>query len=269
MGDGEHAEAGLLGGRLDAAGAGPQGVDVEAGVELVEHGERRAQHAELQGLVALLLAAGQVDVHGPVEEPVVEADALGLGDDQRRARRRCRARWRAKAASSTSTSGHAGHLGGVLHGEEQAGLGPLPRRHGEHVDPVEGDRAAEHLVAGPAHDDVRQRGLAGAVRAHDGVDLARADGEVDPLEDLLAGHAGPQALDLQHVISHRRPPRSARRRRGPRTRARPWWRAATRARRRPARTRCRASSTRWSRSSQSTSPSASEMSWWVQRSPMA
>ena len=38
-----------------------------------------AEHAELQRLVALLLAARQVDVERPVEEALVEADALGLG----------------------------------------------------------------------------------------------------------------------------------------------------------------------------------------------
>ena len=53
---------------------GAQGVDVEARVDLVEHGEAGTQHAQLQRLVALALAAGQVDVERPVEEPLVEAD---------------------------------------------------------------------------------------------------------------------------------------------------------------------------------------------------
>ncbi len=57
VGDGDHAEPGLLGGCLDPTGAITKGVDVEAGVELVEDGEARLQHGELQGLVALLLAA--------------------------------------------------------------------------------------------------------------------------------------------------------------------------------------------------------------------
>ena len=66
---------------LDAAAHDAQRVDVEAGVELVEDGDLGPQHAELQRLVALLLAARQVDVERPVEEAGVEADALGLGDD--------------------------------------------------------------------------------------------------------------------------------------------------------------------------------------------
>ena len=44
VGDGQHAEAVLVRRRLDAAGAGAQGVDVEAGVELVEDGDRGCEH---------------------------------------------------------------------------------------------------------------------------------------------------------------------------------------------------------------------------------
>ena len=69
--------------RLDPAGAGAQRVDVEAGVELVEDGDARLEHRELQRLVALLLAARQVDVERPVEEALVEADARRLGDAAR------------------------------------------------------------------------------------------------------------------------------------------------------------------------------------------
>ena len=48
--------------RLDPFGAGPQGIDIEAGIEFVEDRDARPQHGELQRFVALLLAAGQVDV---------------------------------------------------------------------------------------------------------------------------------------------------------------------------------------------------------------
>ena len=82
VGDGQHAEAVVVRQRLDAPGHGPQGVDVEAGVDLVEHGELGVQHRQLQRLVALALAAGQVDVEGPGEEALVEADAARLGRHQ-------------------------------------------------------------------------------------------------------------------------------------------------------------------------------------------
>jgi hypothetical protein len=57
-------------------------------------------------------------------------------------------------------------------------------RHREDVLAVEGDRALGDLVLRVAGDRVRQRRLAGAVGAHDGVGLAGPHGEVDALEDL-------------------------------------------------------------------------------------
>ena len=193
VGDGEHAEAGLLGGRLDAAGAGAQGVDVETGVELVEDRDGRLEHAELQRLVALLLAAGQVDVHGAVQEAVVEADAPGLGEDAVGDRRPGRARGRRRRPRARRPPPRRAPRWGTA----WRGTGPAwARSHGARPSrstPSRVTDAAEHLVAGAAHDHVGQGALAGAVRAHDGVHLAGADREVDPLEDLLAGHAGAQA----------------------------------------------------------------------------
>ena len=79
----------------------------------------------------------------------------------------------------------------------------------EHVDAVERHRALEHLVAGLAHHDRRQRALAGAVRTHDGVHLAARHGEVDAADDLLARDGGPQPADLQR--RRHSPARSSRR----------------------------------------------------------
>ena len=47
-----------------------------------------------------------------------------------------------------------------------------------------------------ADDDVGQRGLAGAVGAHHGVDLPVGHREVDALEDFLARDAGMQIIDF-------------------------------------------------------------------------
>jgi hypothetical protein len=103
--DRQHPEAVVVGGLLDAAGAGPQGVDVEAGVGLVEDGELRTQDRQLQGLVPLLLPARQVDVEGPVAESLVEPDALGLGDGGPEAvETHCRGKLWA-STSSTDTPG--------------------------------------------------------------------------------------------------------------------------------------------------------------------
>src|SRR5699024_6698250 len=97
--------------------------------------------------------------------------------------------------------GHAGDLDRVLHGQEQAGAGALVDAHLEHVLAVEGDLAGGDLVLGVTGDRVGEGGLARAVGAHDGVGLARLDGEVDPLEDLLGAlrglDGGVEVLDLQ------------------------------------------------------------------------
>jgi len=100
-----------------------------------------------------LVAAGEVDVEGPVEEPLVEADASRF-DEHALAHliagtTRCRER-----LVENLLEGHARHLGGVLHGEEEPGARALPGRERQQIDTVEGDGAAEHLVAGAAGDDV-------------------------------------------------------------------------------------------------------------------
>ena len=163
---------------------------------------------------------------------------------------------------------HARHLGRVLHGEEQPGVGALPGGQAEQVVAVERDRAAEDLVAGPAHEHVRERGLARAVGAHDRVHLAAAHLEVEAAQDLAPLDTGPQAVDpkrrsrdLHHDVVA---VDDARRRRAP-----AGWPGSD----------CGSPSTSEnvlpcfqhsiSRSSPSTSPSASEKSAWLQRSPMA
>ncbi len=188
---------------LDSLTHHAERVDVESGVELVEDCEGRAQHTQLQGLVALFLAAGQVDVEGTFEELGTEPDALGfdphpLTDFGRvlRGTDRCR-----QQVAECDTR----NLGRVLHGEEQAGLGPLPGRLVEQLDVVDANRAAEHLIARTAGDHVRQGGLARTVRPHDCVHFAGGDLQVDPLQDLGSVDGGPQAFDDQraHASSSR------------------------------------------------------------------
>ena len=133
-----------------------------------------ASTAELEGLVALLLAAGQVDVERPGQQGRRQPDAPRLGRHQVGARRpvsRPRAPRASARASSRDTPGTS--VGYCMARNSPA----WARCHGgqaEQVDAVEGDAARRHLVAGPAHDHVGQGGLARPVRAHDGVDLAAA-----------------------------------------------------------------------------------------------
>ena len=58
VGDDQDAHVGA-GEAVDAVGDGPQRVDVEAGVGLVEDRHRGAQQRQLEHLHALLLAAGE------------------------------------------------------------------------------------------------------------------------------------------------------------------------------------------------------------------
>src|SRR5690606_29420638 len=95
---------------------------------------------------------------------------------------------------------YALHLLGVLEGEEHARLAAdlgVPVRD---VVALEADGAAGDLVLGGGQERGSEGGLTRAVGAHQGVDLARLDGEIDALEDLgCVGDAyrtGAEALDL-------------------------------------------------------------------------
>ena len=63
---------------VDAVGDDAQGVDVQAGVGLVEDAQLRLQHRHLEDLVALLLAAGEALVDRPLEQVLVDVQDLQL-----------------------------------------------------------------------------------------------------------------------------------------------------------------------------------------------
>src|SRR2546422_779406 len=93
---------------------------------------------------------------------------------------------------------HARDLDGVLECHEHAFAGTVLRLHREQVLPFEAGRAPRDLVRHTAGQDLSQRRLSATVRAHDRVDLARLDRQVDSFQDLLAGHLHVQTLDLEH-----------------------------------------------------------------------
>ena len=99
--------------------------------------------------------------------------------------------------------GHARDRDGVLEGHEQAGAGALVRIGLRDVLAVEQDLALGDLEVRVAHDRVGERRLAGAVRAHQRVELAGADVQVHALEDLLVPGGDVQVLDLE--VSHESP----------------------------------------------------------------
>ena len=91
---------------------------------------------------------------------------------------------------------HTGDLDRVLHRQEEAGAGAGIHGHREHVLAVERDRTARDVILRMTGDRVREGRLAGAVRAHDGVDGALLDRQVDALEDLFGAPLDVDA-DLQ------------------------------------------------------------------------
>ena len=86
--------------------------------------------------------------------------------------------------------GDAGDLDRVLEREEHAFAGPLLGVHVEQVLALVEDLALGDLVGVAAGQDAGERALAGAVRPHDGVDLAGVDRQVDALEDLACPRRG-------------------------------------------------------------------------------
>ena len=77
-----------------------------------------------------------------------------------------------------------GKLDGVLKGQEEACPRPDLRRHGQQIGALVADLARRHLVSGVARQDVGEGALPRAVGPHDGMDLARVDGQVHAFQDL-------------------------------------------------------------------------------------
>jgi hypothetical protein len=190
---------------VDAVGHRLERVDVEAGIGLVENRELRLQHRELEDLVALLLAAAEALVDAAVQQLVLQMQhrqflahefqelhrvQLGLA---------ARPALRVERAAQEIGVVHARDLDRILEGEEHAGGGPFLGLQREQVAALERHRAFGHVVAFAAGEDVAERGFSGAVRTHDGVDLAGLHVEREALEDVLAGDAGVEVVDLEHV----------------------------------------------------------------------
>ena len=191
---------------VDAVGDGPERVDVEPGIGLVENREPGLEHRHLEDLVALLLAAGEAEIDASLQELLLDPDQLGLVAHELHEARGVdllltpRPAQRIERGAQEVHVGDAWDLHGVLEGQKHAGGRALLRRHRQQVLAVIADLAAGHLVAFPAGEDVGERALARAVGAHDGVDLAGADLQVDASQNLLVVDRDAQVLDPQHTF---------------------------------------------------------------------
>ena len=100
---------------------------------------------------------------------------------------------------------HAGDRGRVLHGEEEALLGPLVWRQAGDVLALEEDAAAGDGVAWVAHERVGECALAGAVGPHDRVHLAGGHAQRQAVNDRFAGDSDVQVFDLEESPVTRHP----------------------------------------------------------------
>ena len=186
----------LLAVEADAVGHGAYRVHIQAGVRFVQDGQARLQHQHLQYLGLLLLTAGEAHVQVAVGVALVHIQQghgvlqLFLEVPQPQAAAGLLLQRRADKGAE----GDAGHLQRVLERQEDAALGPLVDGQGGDVLAAEQDAPGGDGIGRAAGDGAAQRGLAGAVGAHEDVGLVAADGQLHTVEDLLALHPGVQVL---------------------------------------------------------------------------
>ena len=189
--------------RLDPFGHDAQGVDVEAGVGLVEDGQLRLEHRHLEDLVALLLPAGEALVQVALAEGGVHAQPLHPLEHRHPhlEHRPVVADAGRQGLAQELETGTPGISSGYWKARNMPGLGPHVGRPGGDVLAPEPDRAARHLVGGVAEQGVGQRRLARAVGAHQGVELALAHDQVDARRISVSVDGDVEVLDLEQAES--------------------------------------------------------------------
>ena len=88
-----------------------------------------------------------------------------------------------EAGAEELVEADAGDFHGMLEGEEEAGAGAVFGKHFEQVLSLIDGAAPGDFVAGPARQDEGEGALAGAVGAHDGVNLAGVYVQVHAAKD--------------------------------------------------------------------------------------
>ena len=180
----------------------PHRVDVEARVDLVQHHHPGFEHGHLEDFGALLLPSRQVPIDRPIQEPFhAESPSLG-GYPVRGVLGRGSEGYRCLFHENGQIQ--TWYLHRVLKGLKQSGPGPLVDAHVGDRSTIHHDRSG-HLVPGLAGQDVAEGGLAGAVRAHDGVHLAEGHGEIDAFQDVQTSHRGLETFHPERGSPHRCP----------------------------------------------------------------
>ena len=175
---------------LDAFGNGTQRIDVKTRIRFVEYRQLRVQHGHLEYLVALALATGEPFVEIAVGERCIHAE-------RRHCLRNLQPQFEHGVVGAGAVgqrrpeeveNGNARYLLGILESEKHPRAAPFLRSPLRDVFTLVHDLAGRDLVAGMAHENVRQCRLAGTVWPHQGVDLSSFDGEVHSFDDFdIAG----------------------------------------------------------------------------------
>src|SRR5262249_19967729 len=188
---------------IDPRGDGAQGVDVEAGVGLVQDRQRWIEDGHLEDLVALLLAAGESLVDRSLDQVLIDVHELRLLAGELQEVDRVELRLSPVLADRVHRVlqeihvGDAGNLDRVLEGEKDSLARAGLRVHREKVLTLVEDLALCHLVTRPAGQHVGKRRFPRPVGPHDRVDLAFVDRQVHALEDLVPPHRSMQVPDLE------------------------------------------------------------------------
>src|SRR5271166_3969248 len=99
---------------------------------------------------------------------------------------------------------HARDFDRILKGKENACARPLVWAKRQKIGALVDHFAFSYLIARLGRQDARQRALARTVRAHDRMNLARLEREIDTLQNLAAiGDAGMKVADFQKVRHER------------------------------------------------------------------
>ena len=170
---------------VDAVGDNLERVDVEAGIELIQHGKPWLEHRHLQNLVALLLAAGEADIDGAAKHRLYR-----LSPCSRTVLRTPASTFRLAALLAMGIErGRRNFMvatPGISNGYWKARNRPAAARSSACSDSL----AAKGTVPRYAHSPACQRALgerpfAGAVGTHDRMYFAGVDGEVEAFEISL------------------------------------------------------------------------------------
>src|SRR5207248_11661518 len=91
----------------------------------------------------------------------------------------------------------ARNLHGVLKGEKDSLLRALFRLEVEEILAIVGRGSGRDFICRIASKNLSERALAGAVRAHHGMDLTGVHGEVDAFENLFTAYGGLEAFYVE------------------------------------------------------------------------